>query len=322
VAAESDTRSGLGITPKALRWSREPGTRLQVMAIWTVVAVVCAISRAPFSRRVFEIVSGACLAFFLFPFIEGPFRLHAGSALPLRAEYRLVQGQPDRSTPSHRFGDLLGMGFQFAGELVQQADKRNIAVRAEIFRHEDNKDSAQLVEISSGLRTLPVMIFRSDFQDGFAFETSNAREAPLFPPDPECPIFRFPNMRSTRDLYRLHCKIKERFLDAHHPVLADNEGELARFIARSEVVHQRHAKCGDYQLAPLGEYYRTTWRGAIRQAWLLAWPIKQFRMMRMYSRAMKMAEDLGLRIHPKFGCLEDSLPHRERAKLPGARGQT
>jgi len=242
--------------------------------IWAFVAVVCAISKAPFSGRLLEIVSVACLAFFLYPFVEGPFRLHARGMLPLRAEYQVVEGQPDSSIPSYRSGHLLGMGFQFAGELVKPVDRRNIAVRVAVFRHEENKDSAQLALIISGLRTLPVMIFRSDFQDGFAFETSDAPGAHLFPPDPECPVFRFPNVRSTQDLYRLHRKIKERYFDAHHPARASEDRELARFIARSEVVHQRFAKGGDYQLAPLGEYYRLTWRGAIRQSWLRTWPVK------------------------------------------------
>jgi hypothetical protein len=322
VPAESEPHPEIGkITPKVLRWSREPGTRLQVVAIWVFVAVVCAISKAPFAGGLLEIVSAACLGFFLFPFIEGPFRLHARGTLPLRADYRVVQGQLDRSMPSRRFGDLWGLGFRFAGEVVRPAD-RNVAVRVGIYRHEENKDSAQVAQIISGLRTLPVLIFRSDFQDGFAFETSDALGGRLFPPDPDCPIFRFPKVRSTRDLYRLHRKIKERYLDAHHPALADKEGELARFITRADVVRQRHAECGDYQLAPLGEYYRMTGRGAIRQSWLHTWPVKQFRMVRMLSRAMKMAEELGLRINPKLGCLEDSLRQRAATNLPGARRRT
>jgi hypothetical protein len=293
-----------------------------VVGIWVFVAVVCAISKAPFSGRMFEIVSAACLGFFLYPFIDGPSRLHARHILPLRAEYHVVEGQIESSTSSYRTGHLLGMGFQFAGELVKPVDQRNIAVRVGIFRHEENKDTAQVAQIIGGLRTLPVMSFRTDFQDGFAFGTSDVAGERLFPPDPECPVFRFPNVRSTQDLYRLHCKIKERYLDAHHPALADKDRELARFIARAEVAHQRLAKFGDYHLAPFGEYYRLTWRGAIRQAWSRTWPVKQLGMMRAHSRAMKMAESLGLPINPKLGCVQDSRPRREASGLPGARRRT
>jgi hypothetical protein len=322
--AENETQPGIGkIKPRVLRWSREPGTRVQVVGIWVFVAVVCAISKGPYSGRVFEIVSASCLAFFLFPFIEGPFRLHSRGMLPLRAEYHVVEGLQDSSIESYRNEHLLKMGFQFAGELVQPADPRNLAVRLAIFRHEENKDTAQVAQIIGGLRTLPVMGFRTDFQDGFAFETNDARGARLFPPDPECAIFRFPNVRSMPDLYRLHCKIKERYVDAHHPVLADKDRELARVIARSEVAHQRLAKFGDYHLAPFGEFYRLTWRGAIRQSWLNAWPVKQFRALRAESRALKMAEDMGMPINLKLGCLQDSLrPRRETSGLPGARRRT
>jgi hypothetical protein len=323
VPAENETRTGIGkIEPRVLRWSREPGTRLQVVGIWVFVAVVCAISKGLYSSRVFEIVSAACLAFYLFPFIEGPLRLHARHVLPLRAEYRVVEGELESSIQSYWTGHLLGMGFQFAGELVQPADPRNVAVRVAVFRHEENKDTAQVAQVIGGLRTLPVMSFRTDFKDGFAFETNDARGARLFPPDPECPAFRFPNLRSTQDLYRLHCKIKERYLDAHHPALADKDRELARFIARAEVIHQRFAKNGDYQLARFGEYYRLTWRGAIRQSWLHAWPVKQFRAMRAHSRAMKVAESMGLPINQKLGCLQDSVQRPEASALPGARRRT
>ena len=321
--AENEARPGIGnIKPRVLRWSREPGTRVQVVAIWVFVAVLCAITKPTFAGRILEIVSAACFVFFLFPFIEGPFRLHARGMLPLRADYCVVEGQSDPSLPNYRFGHLLEMGFHFAGALVNPVDKRNVAVRVDIYRHEDNKDTAQVGEVISGLRTVPVMTFRSDFQDGFGFETSDAAGGHLFPPNPECPVFRFPNVRSTHDLYRLHRKIKERFLDAHHPLLADKERELARYIERAQLIHNRFAKCGDYQHAPFGEYYRLTWRGAIRQSWLNAWPVKQFRAMRAHGRAMKMAESLGLRINPKLGCLQDSLPRRDANALPGRRRRT
>src|SRR5437762_10114188 len=67
----------LNVTPRVLRWSREPGTRLQVVAIWAFSAALFAIAGGPAAWHVFEIASCATLAFFLWPFIEGPFLLHA-----------------------------------------------------------------------------------------------------------------------------------------------------------------------------------------------------------------------------------------------------
>jgi len=156
-------------------------------------------------------------------------------------------------------------------------------------------------------------VFKSRFADGLAFETSDSHTPQLFEPDPNFPVFHFPSVRSTRDLYRLHSKIKERYGTSRAPALADKEGELKEFIVRAEIVRDRHACSGVYKLAPAADRYVYTWKGAIRHAWLRAWPIKSLRTMRVYNESMKMAEELGLRIHPKFGCLEDSLPNRAAA---------
>jgi len=184
---------------------------------------------------------------------------------------------------------------------------KNVGARLELFVHEDNKDSAQLATIESGLGTIHLLVFKARFDDGFAYETSDGHTAPVFKPDPNYRVFRFPDVRSTRDLYRLHCKLKEQFVSGHRPTMADKDGELAEFSARAGATHQRHAQSGDYKLSPAGDCYIYTWRGAIRHAWLLAWPVKSFRSMRLHRKGMKTAEELGLPIHPKFGCLQESV---------------
>ena len=313
--AHNEANAGIGkITPRVLRWSREPATRLQVLAIWTFVGVLFGITKSAVAWHLFEISSAASLAFFLWPLIEGPFRLHAKGYLPLRANYRVIQDQTEPDLRSYRAGDLMRLGFTFAGQLVQPAGERNVAVRLEVFLHPQNKDSAQLAQIVSGLRTTPVLIFKTRFVDDFAFETSDAHSPHMFGPDPNSPVFRFPVLRSTHDLYRLHCAIKEQFFHSHQAALADKEGEVAKFIARTEIAHQRLADSGDYKLAPSGDHYVYTWRGAIRQAWLAAWPVKPFRQLRLQSRAMKTAQQLGLPINAKLGRLQDSMRRPDAAQ--------
>ena len=302
------------ITPRVLRWSREPTTRLQVIAIWMFVCVLFAITKSAVAWHLFEIASAGGLAFFLWPFGEGPFRLHAKGFFPLRANYRVVQDQTEPDPSSYRVRDLTRLGFTFAAQLVQPAGERNVAVRLEMFIHSQNKDSAQLAQIVSGLKTTPVLVFKTRFVDDSAFETSDARSPHIFGPDPNSPVFRFPGVRSTQDLYRLHCAIKEQFFHSHQAALADKEGEVAKFIARAEIAHQRLAKSGDYELAPAGDRYVYTWKGAIRQAWLAAWPIKPFRVILLHRRSMKTAEQLGLRINPKFGRVEDSMRRSDAAQ--------
>jgi hypothetical protein len=298
-----------------LRWSREPATRLQVFAIWAFVAMLLAITRNAAAWHIFEISSASALAFFLWPFVDGPFLLHARSTLPLRADYRPISNPAEIAylgldIPTRRVSELQKMGFHSAGQLLREPEGRNAVSHLEMFIHPENKDSAQLAQHITGLRRNYLLIFKSRFEDGFAFETSNNHTAPIFDPDPNFPVFRFPAVRLTGDLYRLHCKIKERFLDTHRPAIGESQGELAEFITRAEIIHERFAvQSGDYQLSPSGDRYIYSWKGAIRHAWLMAWPIKQLRRLRLRNQGMKMAEELGFRINPKFGSLETLNPH-------------
>ena len=295
------------IKPRVLRWSRRPLTRLRVFVLWAVITIVYVFWRSELSWRIFEVVSAAALVFFGWPFVEGPYRLYRRGMLPLRADYRIFDGPLTPDIPGYRVRDLSYLGFKSAGRLVQEPGRRNVAARIEVFVHSVNKDSVQIGYIVSGLRNTPVLVFKARFDDGFAFETSNAGSAPVFQPDPNFAVYRFPAVRSTRSLYRLHCKIKEHFALTHGVPIADPDGELNEFIHRAEIVHQRHAHSGHYRLASSGDCYVFALTGAIRQAWLSTWPVKPLRDARVYSKSMKMAEELGLRIDAKFGCLEESL---------------
>ncbi len=292
---------GIGkVTRRVLRPSRQPLVRLQVVAIWAFIALLYLVTKYPTAWRAFEIASAVAVAFFLYPFIEGPFRLHARGKLALHAGYQIVP-QPSPDPPSFRDTQLQSLGFEYAGQIIDPAGGRNVGVRLQLYIHEKNLDSAQIAEVIGGLRTIPVLVFKARFQDDFAFETNDVHTAPIFPGDPSRPAFRFPALRSTADLYSIHRKIKEGFLVTHHPIMAGKEGELAEFIARAEIVHQRIAQCGDYQLSPEGDRYVPTWRGAFRQSWLLAWPVKQIRQWRLQSRSLKQAEELGMPINVKLG---------------------
>jgi hypothetical protein len=292
------------IKPKALRWSRRGGSRVQVFALWILLLVLWTITRSAQSWRILELMSLLVLGFFLMPFVQGPYLLYRKASRPLRADYRLWAGEIKPDFPQHRLDHLFSLGFTYAGQLVKEPGVTNVATFIAIFIHPKNRDSAQLVQVVSGLGTTPGLVFKSRFNDGFAFETGSFSVAPIFQPDPQFPVFRFPDVRSTHDLYRLHCKIKEQFSYAHIPTIADAEGELAEFIARAEIVNHRHVNSADYKLSPARDRYVYTCRGAIRHAWLRAWPIKSLRIIRMHRNSLKIAEQLGLPIDPKFGRIE------------------
>jgi hypothetical protein len=303
---------GVGkITRKALRPSREPAVRLQVLAIWAFVAFLWTITKAPAASRGLAIASVAAVAFFLYPFIEGPIRLHARGKLALHAGYRVAEestGEGLAAAPlaAYREKDLEELGFAYAGRLISPAEQKNIGVVVEIYLHKQNRDSAQLAEIVGGLRSIPVIVFKSRFDDGFAFETNNISRASIFESDPSFPSFCFPAVRSTADLYHLHRKLKEQFLAGHCPMISDNEGELTDFIARAEMRHQRIASCGGYHLSDDRDCYVHTWKGAFWHSWLVAWPVKQIRALRLQSRSLRRAKELGMPINVKLGRVDPS----------------
>jgi hypothetical protein len=197
---------------------------------------------------------------------------------------------------------IFGILASTAGQLIDPAGTRNVGIRMNLYVHQGNQDSAYLAEIISGLGTTPVVSFKARFEDGFAFETNNVSNASIFKENPDHRSFRFPQVRSTDSLYRLHRRIKQDAVaDHHHPIIADKQGELAEFVARAEALHQRMAQCGDYQLSLEGDCYRPTWKGAMRQSWLLAWPVKQIRAIRLQNNSLRVARELGLPINVKLG---------------------
>jgi hypothetical protein len=259
---ENESKKLHKITPMALRWSRMPVSRLQIFAVWVFVAILAAITGHAISLHVFEIASAACIAFFLWSFVQGPYLLYTKNWRPLRADYRVSENPIRPEFPKPRVDALLSLGFQPAGELVQDPAGRNVLAHFAMFIHPANKDSAQLGRIMSGLQIIHIVVFKARFDDGFAFETSNSHVAPIFEPDPRFHVFRFADVRSTHDLYRLHRKIKEQFFASQHSVLADERGELAEFMARAEVIHQKHAQGGDYKLSPAGDRSRLHMEGS------------------------------------------------------------
>jgi len=299
---------GIGkIQRKVLRPSRTPAVR--VLAVWVVLALLLfyETNKTPLAWQAFEIALAVAIAVFIYPFLDGPVRLHSRGRLELHSGNQLATettGAPSSVSPDPQIHDL---GFEYAGQIIGPAGKRNVGVRMDFYVHSQNQDSAYLAEIFDGLGTTRIVAFKSRFQDDFAFETNNVSNASIFKADPNFRVFRFPQLRFADSLYRIHRRIKERFFADHFPTIANKEVELTNFLARAEIIYQNMAQCGDYQLSPQGDCYRLTWKGAIRQSWLLTWPVKQIRMRTMRSRALKMAREIGLPIDVYQGRISASI---------------
>jgi len=240
--------------------------------------------------------------------------LYSRNWLPLRANYA-VQDQANGAFDfaSHDEMLLSDLGFERAGYVAKESQSGRPSVQAVIYLHTGNMDTAYIGQIQARGGTIRVCAFLSRFTDDFVFESSDTRTAGLFLPDPNHPVFRFPQLRSRRDLYRIHQELKKRFASTRTPAVGDKAEELARFIRRTEAVHARIAKT-HFRLNKTGDRYVHTVRGAIRHAWLLTWPVKLIRQLRADGKAMKTADELGLPIHPVFGRLVDSVSAVRRQK--------
>jgi hypothetical protein len=307
---------GVGkVKPKVLRPSRQPAIRVLLVLIAAFFLLRYEITKKPASRHDFELAAAIALAVLVYPFVDGPIRLHSQGGLPVQSGFRLATEDTGPPLQGDRDPQLRQLGFEYAGQIIKPAGGNNVAVRMHIYLHSQNQDSAQLTEILAGQGTTPHFGFKARFKDGIAFETNDTANAPIFEDDPNYRSFRFPQVRSTDSLYRLHRRIKEKLFADHFPTMADKEGELAEFIARFEVAQQRLAQCGDYQLSRESDdyqlsiepdCYRFMWKGAIRQSWLLAWPVKHIRALLLQSRSLRMAKELGLPINAELACINES----------------
>jgi hypothetical protein len=293
-------------------WTRWRTARLVLLLSWFVAVFFWALNSQPAALWVVRGLTWVIVPVLLWPWIRGPYLLYSRHSLPLQANYT-VQDQADGTFDFARHDEnmLHDLGFERSGCIVARAALPSRKVMAVIYVHSGNMDTAYLGQVQTRLGPMLVCAFMSRFTDDFVLESSSARTQELVPPDPNHPVFRFPQLRSRRGLYRIHQELKKRLAATRTPKVGDKAEELGRFIARAEKAHERIAKtyC---KLSKEGDRYVPTMRGAIRLAWLFTWPIKDIRQLRAEGKAMKTAEELGLPINPKFGCLVESVSATQR----------
>jgi hypothetical protein len=164
-----------------------------------------------------------------------------------------------------------------------------------LFVNSENLDSAHVLRIAGK----ELLVFKSRFEDGFAFETSSTDTVRLLPTNPNFPTFGFPQLRLPSDLYRVHEELKRGMGSGREPVVSNVEGEIAEFISGAEVV-RRYMMRMDYRETTAGDY-RFSIRGALRHAALLTWPAKQIREVISRRKALDELARLGFEIDKKTG---------------------
>jgi hypothetical protein len=107
---------------------------------------------------------------------------------------------------------------------------------------------------------------------------------PLTPDNPEVRVFRFPEIEEPRELYQVHKSLTEKYANGQWAQGEPKGQEIQRLVRVLENYGPRHAKMGYMHLAPSGETYLLTWKGAILMTWRGLWPTALIRSaMRKYE---------------------------------------
>lgn len=242
--------------------------------------------------------------FVSWPILQGTYLLHKNKSVSPRAGYRIADNSLLGELPTHDAADLARLGFAFVGCLEKEPDDPRVTTHVAIFVHEESGNSAQLARVRSSLRTTYLVAFATRFRNGLVVETSDSFRTPIFHPKPKYQSFRFPQVRSTSNLYFLHQAITREYEASRIKLRETPENALANFIEAAEEIHILNMEQGDYRLNPTGDRYVFTWRGAFRHSFLHAWPMSTIRVIRASSRAEKKCNQLGYRINPKLGRIE------------------
>ncbi len=285
-----------------LRWSRRGSVRFVVFVTFAFVSMLALLWRTREARDLWVIALVLTAAFVFWPFVQGTFLLHKNGSANLRAGYKVEDNPSLNDLPDYRIKELESLGFEFVGCL--RTEKTEVTSHTAFFFSPETNDSAYLAKVQGSLETTHLVVFATPFNDGTIVETTDSRRAPIFRPLPRVRIFRFPQIRNTGDLYRLHLSIKSQYLGLLHQSTQSADQVPSRFVEIAEETYAFYKSQGDYQLNASADGFVYTWRGAARVTSLLTWPVDSIRAIRVATGAEKKAKQLGFRINPKFGRIE------------------
>jgi len=185
-----------------------------------------------------------------------------------------------------RIPQMQGLGFEFLGCYdcgILASDVRSFIA---YFCNRATNDFANVSVAVSSQRTLGYFEFSSRFGNGLALETNTNSVLPLTPDNPEVRVFRFPQIQEPPELYRVHKRLIEKYASGKWAQGEQKGQEIQRLVRVMENYGPRHAKMGYMYLAPDGETYLLTWKGAILMTWRGLWPTGLIRRA-IYKYAMR-----------------------------------
>ena len=145
------------------------------------------------------------------------------------------------------------------------------------FCNRTTHDFANVSVATSPQKMSGYIEFSTRFGNGLTLETNTNSDLPLTPDNPEIHVFRFPEIREPRELYLVHRRLIEKYAGGQWAQGEPKGQEIQRLVRVLEDYGPRHAKLAYMYLAPDGEAYFLTWKGAILMTWRGLWPTSLIR---------------------------------------------
>jgi len=181
---------------------------------------------------------------------------------------------------------LGNLGFEFLGcfDLGELGAHTNTIVA--LFSHSNAHDFASFIVSSASHVADSYLEFSTEFSSGLRLETNNNDVLPLTPDPKNTLVFRFPEMREPRSLYRLHHQLLEKHAPGAWAKPEAKGQEIQRWVRTVENHGPRLAEIGYVKRVHGTESYRLTWKGAILMTWKGLWPTAMVRQW-LYRQAMR-----------------------------------
>jgi len=171
-----------------------------------------------------------------------------------------------------RIPQMQCLGFEFLGRYDCGVLTSNTQTFIAHFCNRQTNDFANVSVAASPQRTAGYFEFSTRFGNGLVLETNTNSVLPLTPDNPEVRVFRFPGIKEPRELYQAHKSLIEKYANGQWAQGEPKGQEIQRLVRVLENYGPRHAKMGYMYLAPSGETYLLTWKGAILMTWRGLWP--------------------------------------------------
>jgi len=164
-----------------------------------------------------------------------------------------------------------------------------------MFVHPQARDVAYGMFASSGMNTIrnAGLTFRTYFADGTQIVTWTSTSPGSFPPNPRVDSVAFHRITDPTQLYAIH---RARVLAsgrAAEPTLLPQPGDELAFQAEDWRRELRHVEqTGNFRLAPDGQHFTMTPKGAYLMTGRIMWPGKWIRAARQRLQANRVLQNL------------------------------